>query len=182
MSVPTDETKVGFMDSWTLSSLKVYLDSKIDMIANLISVMSTSVDQRFLDADKAVNAALVAQEKAVAAALAASEKAVIKAEVSTEKRFDEVAVLRNQISDQATSFMSRTEADIRITGINEKVDSETKRTTQRLNDLELRLTSRLDLGQGEKQGTKATLTAAYYGISAVLIVISIVVTVLLLKH
>jgi hypothetical protein len=52
-----------------------------------VDTLKESVNQRFLDSDKAIQAALVAQEKAVAAALASTKEAVMKAEIATEKRF-----------------------------------------------------------------------------------------------
>jgi small-conductance mechanosensitive channel len=70
-----------------------------------------------------------AQEKAVAAALAAAEKAVTKAELAAEKRFDAVNEFRGQLKDQADTFATRNEIDIRFRGIEEKIASAKREST-----------------------------------------------------
>lgn len=64
-----------------------------------------------------------AQEKAVDAALQAAKEAVGKAETAAEKRFDSVNEFRGQLSDQARDFMPRSEAELQIKGLSEKIDN-----------------------------------------------------------
>jgi hypothetical protein len=50
-----------------------------------------------------------AQTSAINAALQATKEAVIKAETATERRFESVNEFRQTLSDQAGTFISRTE-------------------------------------------------------------------------
>jgi hypothetical protein len=83
-------------------------------------------DKRYADlraADgKAIDAALSAAKEAVAAALAAAERAVLKAEFAAEKRFDAVNEFRGQLADQASKLMPRTEAEIRLSNLENAVN------------------------------------------------------------
>lgn len=54
------------------------------------------------------------QEKAVVAALHAAKEAVDKAETASNKRFDASNEFRQQLSDQAATFMPRREAEQRL--------------------------------------------------------------------
>ncbi len=82
----------------------------VEVIHAIINERERSNNQRF-----------DAQEKAVASALAAAEKAVTKAELAAEKRFDAVNEFRGQLKDQASTFATRNEIDIRFRGIEEKI-------------------------------------------------------------
>lgn len=81
---------------WTLETLKEHLQA-------LMTEGDRRNQQRF-----------DGQEKAVAAALQAAKEAVTKAETAAEKRFDSVNEFRQQLSDQAASFMPRREAEQRL--------------------------------------------------------------------
>jgi hypothetical protein len=52
-----------------------------------------------------------AQSSAITAALLAAEKAVSKAETANERRFESVNEFRSTLSDQAATFIARTEFD-----------------------------------------------------------------------
>ena len=123
--------------SMTISSLDRRFDSlhgdlKVD-IEHRFDALIESVAQRFSDSDQryreryegqqiALREALAATDKAVQAALIAQEKAVTKAEIASEKRFDAVNEFRAQLSDQATTFMPRAEAESRLSALAEKID------------------------------------------------------------
>lgn len=92
------------LSAWTTETLKAHFD------------------QRFLDNDRAVQAALVSQEKAVSAALVAAEKAVTKAEFAAEKRFDSVNEFRRTLADQTNTFIPRTEAHLSLDALRKEVD------------------------------------------------------------
>ena len=74
------------------------------------------MEQRFVDQDKAVQAALLA-----------AKEAVLKAEVASEKRFESVNEFRGQLSDQTATFMPRAEAEQRTTALAEKIADLTNR-------------------------------------------------------
>lgn len=80
-----------------------------------VETLKAHIDQRFVD-----------QDRAVQAALQAAEKAVTKAEVAAEKRFDSVNEFRATLQDQASTFMPRAEAEIRVSSLQDKVDLNTE--------------------------------------------------------
>lgn len=143
-----------------------------------IKDLQEMLDERYRTQTKALDAAFVAQETAVSAALANAEKAVTKAEAATEKRFEAVDKFRTQLADQAATLMSRNEATVRIDSVNEKLDADTQRIQQRLNELELRVTSRLDLAEGNKQGSSSTIATI---IAAVSVIVAIIVAVAIIS-
>jgi hypothetical protein len=63
------------------------------------------------------------RDKALVAALAAADKAVEKSNLATEKRFDGVNELLTQQTSAITALIPRAEAEVRISGLAEKVDS-----------------------------------------------------------
>lgn len=108
-------------DGWTIDSLKEYMEAKF-------RESDARYSQRFND-----------QDKAVSAALSSAEKAVAKAEQASEKRFEGVNEFRQTLVDQASSFISRTEALARADANAEKIDA---------------LGSRLDRIEGKSTGLK----------------------------
>ena len=96
-------------DEWTVKTLKQYFD------------------RRFTDNDKAVNAAFLAQKEAIT-----------KAETATEKRFDAVNGVRDQLAYQQNTILPRAEAEVRFSGLAEKIEASSKV----IGDLR----SRLDVG------------------------------------
>jgi hypothetical protein len=81
-----------------------------------IDTLKAHYDQRFID-----------QERAVAAALAAADRAALKAETASEKRFDAVNEFRGQLADQASTFMPRQEAQVSIGSLADKLDLQAAR-------------------------------------------------------
>lgn len=100
MSGETDEQPSG----WSVDTLKQHFD------------------QRFRDQEKAVDAAVQASDKATSVAMTAEQRAVAKAEASTEKRFESVNEFRQTLTDQATTFMPRAEAQVINQALAEKID------------------------------------------------------------
>lgn len=106
------------------------------------------------------------QAEKVALALDAAEKAIAKAEASTEKRFDSVNEFRQQLNDQARTFMPRTEAlqlseqaTQRIRELAEVVPTlvtrlEVQATTDRWSERISELNDRLNRSEGQGQGAK----------------------------
>lgn len=68
--------------------------------------------------------ALAASDKATVAALNSADRAIVKAEVATEKRFEGVNEFRRTVEDITRIQMPRAEAEQRITGLAEKLDSQ----------------------------------------------------------
>lgn len=81
-----------------------------------------AVEAAFLAQQTAMAAALQAAEKAVLTAMVAAEKAVAKAEAAAEKRFESVNEFRGQLTDQAQTFMPRSETEQRLSAMGEKID------------------------------------------------------------
>jgi hypothetical protein len=79
-------------------------------------------EQRFLDSQTAIDAALKAADKAVTAAMTAAEKAVQKAETASEKRFEGVNEFRNTLADQQRTLMPRAEAEFRSNALDSRID------------------------------------------------------------
>lgn len=114
----------------------------------------TALDERYATQTKALDKAFDASAEAVQVALANAEKAGAKAEAASDKRFASVNEFRQQLSDQTATFPTRNEVNTKFDG----VSAEQARTTQRIADLELRLTSRLDLNQGSATGAAGSRT------------------------
>lgn len=127
MSGETEKEESG----WTTDTLRYHFQQQIDDMRRLLderyATQTKAVDAAFLAQQTAMSTALTAAERAVQTALLAAEKAVNKAEVAAERRFEAVNEFRGQLSDQAATFMPRTEADVRISSLAEKVDAIDKR-------------------------------------------------------
>jgi hypothetical protein len=118
------------------SDLQSQVDQRFEQFADMSGERLSAVresqgairrefEQRFSDSEKAIQAALTAADKAVQAALLAAKEAVAKAEVAAEKRFDAVNEFRGQLADQASSFMPRAEAEIRLSNMSDLIASNT---------------------------------------------------------
>ena len=105
MSGETEKAPSG----WTTDTLKEY------------------VDQRFRDGEKSVEAAVAASDKATSVAMTAEQRAVAKAEAASEKRFESVNEFRQTLTDQAATFMPRSEAQVLNQALAEKVDLQAAR-------------------------------------------------------
>jgi hypothetical protein len=136
-------------DEWTLETLRVYLEERINALHLLL-------DERAED-----------QRRAMEAALASAEKAVGKAELAAEKRFDSVNEFRGQLTDQALTFMTRTEYEAGHQRLQEQVANLADTTnhfatraeagaihdrfTEQINDLKDRMNRREGNGDGKAQ-------------------------------
>jgi vacuolar-type H+-ATPase subunit I/STV1 len=107
---------------WDVDSLKEYTDKRLED-------SDKRYEQRFIDNQQAVNAALTA-----------AKEAVLKAETASEKRFEAVNEFRQTLADQASQLMPRNEAIQRADSNAEKISS---------------LGSRLDKIEGRSGGFSA---------------------------
>jgi len=119
------------VSGWTVDTLREYLI------------------QRITDQDRALSRRMDDADKAIQAALVSAEKAVTKAEGASERRFEGVNEFRKALSDQTGTFIPRAEFDAAHKSLTTQVTA----NSERMAALELRLTSRLDLGQGADTGT-----------------------------
>jgi hypothetical protein len=112
---------------WTVETLREY-------ILTLIDANDIRYGQRFEASQSAINTALIAQQTAMQTALtaqklavdtaqAAADRAVTKAELAAEKRFESVNEFRDTLADQQRTLMPRTEAELLIRQLAEKIDA-----------------------------------------------------------
>ena len=79
-------------DEWTMQTMRVYVDEKLD-----------------------------AQEKSVQVALTAADRAILKAENANDKRFESVNEFRGQLRDQTLTFIPREEVNLRFSSLEERI-------------------------------------------------------------
>jgi hypothetical protein len=134
------------------------------------------LDERYATQTKALDAAFKAAEQAVAVALANAEKATAKAEAAADKRFESVNEFRSALADQTASFLPRVEYETSHSAVSERITA----NADRLAALELRLTSRLDLGEGTDRGAAASHTEQRLNMSQVIAGLAVLVAALIL--
>jgi hypothetical protein len=83
-----------------------------------VETIKAHFDQRFIDSEKAVGAALAAAEKAVNTAFASAEKAVEKSEMNADKWRASANEWRDAMNDREVKFASRTEVATEFDGLN----------------------------------------------------------------
>lgn len=146
-------------------------------------------DQRFADIWTEFHEHLVQVREETRVAFIASEKAIDKAESSMNKRLDAMNEFRDQLREQAATFMRREESLQRHDATNDKVDAIEKRLEERieswkldankaddaLNDKIVAINRRIDLQDGARAGTSANVRNIYAFVAFVGVVISIIV-------
>jgi hypothetical protein len=139
---------------WTLDSLQKYTVQRIDDLVTLLDerhqAQIKATEAAFVAQQSAMRTAFDAADKAVQAALTAVEKASDRAEGTSDKKFESVNEFRGQLADQAANFIGRAEYSVQHKALEDRVTSIQDRVIQ----LELRLTSRLDLAKGNDAGAK----------------------------
>lgn len=99
-------------------------------------------------AEKLSDQRFQAMKEQVAAAFESSQRAIDKADEATEKRFEGVNEFRAALSDQATRFVT-TET---LNSLGEKLEAAISRNRDDLD----KLSKRIDLREGEVQGSRLT--------------------------
>jgi hypothetical protein len=122
------------VSGWSVDTLRYHMQIQLEGMRALLQ-------ERYETQTKAIEAAFLAQQTAMQTALLSAATAVTKAEVAAEKRFESVNEFRQTLSDQAATFMQRTEAETRMSTLSEKLDDASERNTERLGRLELRMQS-----------------------------------------
>ena len=128
------------ISGWTTDTLRAHLIALIDE-------RNTQYAQRF-----------EAQEKAVDYALGAADRAVNKAELATEKRFEGVNEFRQQLADQARTFMPRAETELQIATLAERLTTLEQAQAQ---------------GGGRHEGTSVTIGYLLGGLSFLALLVTI---------
>jgi len=82
-----------------------------------VETLKAHFEQRFIDVDKAVNAALAAAKEAVAAALAAAEKAREQAAADNQAWRASANEWRGSMQDREVRFATRTEMDAKFSAV-----------------------------------------------------------------
>ena len=102
-------TNFGRQDGVDLRDL---FNAQIENLRTLIKANDINYNQRF---DNVVAATKNALESA--------DRAVTKSEMASEKRFDAVNEFRATLADQQRTLMPRSEVEILIRGLNDKIDA-----------------------------------------------------------
>ena len=110
--------------NWTVETLR-------EALLELIDANDKRYEQRFIDSQTAVGAALSAAKTAVDAALSAAKEAVTKAEVAVEKRLEGVNEFRGQLADQQRTLMPRPEAELVARALADRLDKLEKASYER---------------------------------------------------
>jgi hypothetical protein len=166
-----------------LEHLQLQVDQRFESYRETLVALKEMLDERYATQTKALDAAFKAAEQAVAVALANAEKATVKAEMASDKRFEAVNEFRAVLGDQTKTFISRTEYETSKDALGDRIAA----ADTRVNALELRLTSRLDLDQGANAGgaqavsEKRLDTGLLFQILAVVISLVAVVAVIVLR-
>lgn len=129
--------------------LKDLFNAQIENIRTLINANDKNYNQRFENVIQATSNALLA-----------SDRAVSKAEGASEKRFDAVNEFRATLADQQRTLIPRSEVEIIVKSINEKIDA--------LNAI---LISRQGQSEGQREGM-GTIVAIAGVVSAVVAIVS----------
>lgn len=172
------------VSAWTIDSLRYHLEqiaadldrryqqrfdaqehavaAAFDAQEQVVTLLTKLLDERYATQTKAVDAAFLAAESAVNTALMTAEKAVTKAETAADKRFESVNEFRGQLADQAATLLSRSEADVRIGSLSDKIDT---------------LQGRVDKSEGRSTGISLSAGAMVGALSAAVAIVTIVVIV-----
>ena len=163
---------------WNVDTLHQHLAVQLSdlraMLRERYETQTKAVDAAFAAQQTAMKTALDAASAAVAVALGAAEKAVGKAENAAEKRFESINEFRGQLSDQASSFIARTEAEARLQALAEKIDAETIRTSEKLGEIN----KRLDLSSGSQAAIARVIAIGFAIATIVITVVSVLANIL----
>lgn len=119
-------------------TLSTYVETRLNLLTRSIEeklgesdlryqqrfeAQSKALEAAFLAQQMAMQTALAAAKEAVVAALAAADRAVAKAEGASEKRFEGVNEFRAALADQQRTLMPRSEVEVTIKAISERLSA-----------------------------------------------------------
>lgn len=129
------------VSGWTVDTLHLHMFRRI-------ADRHEYYEQRFRDLDGLFSRRMEDADRAIQSALASAEKAKDKADSALEKRFEAVNEFRQALTDQTATFLTRKEYDAAHQALVDRVTV----NAASMAALELRLTSRLDRGEGTQTG------------------------------
>ena len=165
-------------DSYGGDALWLYLNQMQRGLEQQLADLRLMLDERHTAQSKAIDAALASADRAMLAALHSAEKAVDKAETATAHRFDSVNEFRQQLNDQTATLMSREEGLALVKNLTQNSETTIFRLTERITALELRLSSRLDVRQGEFEAGKVFSPTQKNNLSITVAIVAVLVTAL----
>jgi hypothetical protein len=163
------------------------IDDMMTLLDERHKAQIKATEVAFTSQQAAMRTAFDAADKAVQTALSAVQKASDKAEEASNKRFESVNEFRAQLADQAATLLPRKE----YTGLNKALEEKVAALSDRVIQIELRLTSRLDLAKGSDVGSReyagdrrlgSAATAQWVGMALIGIGVILSLAVALLKH
>lgn len=130
--VPTSENQPR--SGWSLETAIDYvlaiINEKDEHLRTLIAGNDKRYEQRFDASQKALELGLAGQKAEITTALTAADRAVSKAELATEKRFESVNEFRGTLDQQQRTLIPRSEVDVLVRGLDEKIAQLTKQMDQ----------------------------------------------------
>jgi hypothetical protein len=157
------------------TEVRVLMDERQEDALRNSRLLQEELDRRFASGDK-LNGQRHADLKelmltgqatardAVQAALTAAKEATMKAELATEKRLEAVNEFRSQQGDLIRSFLPRPEYAAQHAALTEKIDG----LNARFAALELRLSARLDVSEGNQAGSAGQRTETRLNIGTII--------------
>lgn len=183
---------------WTTETLRVYLLAEISALDQrlaaaiaareqgriyLLESLRTSderLEQRFAQADRLVEQKLESLDRALSVALSSAQTAVAKAEQATERRFEATNAYREQLSDQANTFMPRTESTARWEATMERIENYAemhRRDMVTVRDMADRLTASSDARLKALEAGNANMQGRLWALGTVIALVVITVNV-----
>lgn len=153
------ETNVPVAE-WTTGTLKVYHDDKINAVEKVAAAETKRIDSDIQQLNILLDERSVNQEKGVHAALEATKEAIAKSDAATEKRFESVNEFRRTLSDQTNTFLPRAEYIASHKPLEDKI---------------IELTNRLNIMSGQKEGSELTIGKIYAAIGVVGAILGIII-------
>ena len=126
--VPTSDrqSRGGWSLETAIDYLLAVISEKHAHTLTLIAGNDKRYEERFAASQKALELGLAGQKSEISAALNAADRAVLKAETATEKRFESVNEFRGTLDNQQRTLIPRSEVDVLVRGLEEKISSITK--------------------------------------------------------
>lgn len=133
------------------------LAERLESVRHEIISRGMLTDQRFVDQQRAVDAALASAEKAVQAALASTKEAILKAEAAVNVRLAGMNEIRGILNDTITRVVPREVFDEAIRHISDRHEVAIKILTDRI-DVGLSSERRRgDFSAGQTKGKQITM-------------------------
>jgi chaperonin cofactor prefoldin len=172
------------VSGWTVDTLREAVYQRFSdmdqLLAERFATQTKATDKAFDAQQQAMQTAFTAADKAVQAALQAAREATLKAEVAADKRFDAVNEFRAQQQDLIGQFLMRAEYQVAHNALEDKVEDHNNRLLSQVTALELRLTTRLDRGEGSDLGENRAQGSSDARLNQRLVLAGVVISILVI--